>query len=74
MSSSEPSFANFLQLNKETLLLYSVSLLSPCKCSNSCNDLVVGSVKIKWEKKERLQDLEEIIHGCGSEEDSHGGL
>lgn len=51
MSSSEPSFANFVQLNKERLLLYSISLFSPCKSWNSCNDLVLGSVKIKWGEK-----------------------
>lgn len=46
------------------------------KCWNSCNDSVVGSVKIEFKKKEkeRLLDLENIIHGCGSEEHSYDGL
>lgn len=37
---------------------------------------MLGSVKIvlKKKEKERLLDLEEIIHGCSSEERSHDGL
>lgn len=70
LSCSPLQVANFFDLNKERVLYCIPSL---CKCWNSYKDLAAGFAK-SVEKRGDFLDLEEIIHGCSSEERSHHEL